>query len=59
MNRPDFDKMSDREQMQAKAYINEFLGQRMSLQKKRKQIMRETQKTETEQEKETKNAECK
>ena len=53
MNRPLFDQMSDREQKQNLARINEFMGQQMSLQRKRKLITGEIQKLESEVENES------
>ena len=46
MKRPDFDKMSDKEQRQAQAWTNNYLGQ-----KRRKRISIEQTKTELEVEK--------
>lgn len=50
MNRPDFDKLSDKEIRQFRAVINESLGQRLAASKRRKKVMEARQKMELKQE---------
>ncbi len=48
MNKPDFEMMSEQELRQSQASVNEFLGQQLAAQERRKQIMRARMEAENE-----------